>query len=124
MCLISCILRLITNVSDSSLRNPPQESDTSIIYSILQHFKVNQYFPEQILSKLLPFTVIYIYAIQHQMQTELHRFIYIFLNPVLMQFNMDTFLNHMSNSHLHYLRATITFSKVVVTKKVRFKSKV
>lgn len=56
--------------------------------------------------------------------TELHRFIYIFLNPVLMQFNMDTFLNHMSNSHLHYLRATITFSKVVVTKKVRFKSKV
>lgn len=60
------------NVSDSSLRNPPQKSDTSIIYSILQRFKVNQYFPEEILSQLLPFTVIY--ATQHQMQTELHRF--------------------------------------------------
>lgn len=62
------------NVSDSSLRNPPQKSDTSIIYSILQHSKVSKYFPEQILSKLLPF--IYIYATQHQMQTELHGFNY------------------------------------------------
>lgn len=74
--LISCFFRLIMNVSDSSLRNPPQEfsSDTSIIYSIIQHFKVNPYFPEQILSKLLPFIVIYIYATQHQLQTEPHGF--------------------------------------------------
>lgn len=44
----------------------------------------------------------------------------VFLNHVLMQFNMDTFLNHMSNSHLHCLRAKITLLKVVVTKIIMF----
>lgn len=39
---------------------------------------------------------------------------------VLMQFNMDTFLNHMSNSHPHCLRAKVTFSKAVAPRTLYF----